>query len=77
LFSLVFRFSPKPKWHIRIAAPQLSIKHQSILKHDDLMTNHRAACPLLIGDYSGVERASSAVVLKPGITMRIPASSSE
>jgi hypothetical protein len=33
-----FGFSPEPKCNIRIGAPLLSIKHQSILKDDDLMT---------------------------------------
>jgi hypothetical protein len=51
--------APEPKWHIRIGTPQLSIKHQSILKRDNRMTNHRAACRTLIGEHSSVESAGS------------------
>jgi len=51
LFSLVSAFSPEPKCNIRIGAPRLSIQHQSILKHDSLMTTVSAT---VVGGKAGV-----------------------
>jgi hypothetical protein len=77
LFSLVLILAPEQRRDISFGAPRLSNKHQSILKRDSLVTNYRVTCRPLIRDDFDVGSAGSAVVLKPEITMRIRASSSE
>jgi hypothetical protein len=58
LFFLVSALAPSRNGDIRIDASRLSIQHQSILKHDDFMTNRLATCCPLIGDHSSAERGN-------------------